>query len=132
MRSRPAAATRPASAALFFAASVAAAVLPATLSGQERTLDIRSFRSEILVRRDGSLSVKETIVVQFQGEWNGIYRTIPVEYRSSQNLNYTLRLRVTGVHDEAGNELRSEQERQGGDLQIKGIGNPNAISPSSP
>jgi len=90
-----------------------------TLAAQQRQLDIRSFRSEILVRRDGSLSVKETITVHFAGEWNGIYRTIPVEYRSSSNLNYHLRLRVTGVHDEAGNELRSEQERQGGDLQIK-------------
>lgn len=94
-------------------------LFPAQLPAQDRTLDIRSFRSEILVRRDGSLNVKETIVVDFHGEWNGLYRTIPVEYRTSQNLNYTLRLRVTGVHDDAGNALRTEQERQGGDLQIK-------------
>jgi len=118
MTSWPAAAARRAAAALLLAAATAAA-LPSALGAQERTLDIRSFRSEILVRRDGSLSVKETIVVHFQGEWNGIYRTIPVEYSTSQNLNYTLRLRVTGVHDEAGNELRTEQERQGGDLQVK-------------
>ena len=116
MKPRHAAAARRAAAALLL---LAATALPGGLAAQERLLDIRSFRSEILVRRDGSLHVKETITVRFQGEWNGIYRTIPVQYRTSQNLNYHLRLRVTGVHDEAGNELRSEQHRQGGDLEIK-------------
>jgi hypothetical protein len=101
------------------ALGAAFANLAPALSAQERQLDIRTFRSEILVRRDGSLSVKETITVYFQGEWNGLYRTIPVQYRTAHNLNYHLRVQVTGVHDEAGNELRTEQERQGGDLQIK-------------
>jgi len=98
---------------------LAAAALPGVVPAQERTLEIRNFRSEILVRRDGALSVKETITVEFHGEWNGIFRTIPVTYDNAQGLNYDLRVRVTGVHDEAGNELRHEQERQRGDLEIR-------------
>ncbi|NJD10622.1 MAG: DUF2207 domain-containing protein [Gemmatimonadetes bacterium] len=116
MRSWIAAAARAVAAAQLVAAK---GQLPHGLCAQGRQLDILAFHSEILVRRDGSLHVKETITIRFQGEWNGIYRTVPVQYRASANLNYRLRLRVTGVHDAAGNELRTEEQRKGGNLEIR-------------
>jgi uncharacterized membrane protein len=56
--------------------------------------------------------VDETIVPRFTGSWNGIFRTIPVEYRTPQGLNYTLRLTVESVTDEQGRDLRYESSRE--------------------
>ena len=46
--------------------------------------------------------VEETIVPRFTGSWNGIFRTIPVQYRTPQGLNYTLRLDIESVTDAEG------------------------------
>ena len=46
--------------------------------------------------RNTLIRVLETIRVRFVGSWNGIFRTIPVEYRTRANLNYTLGLEVQG------------------------------------
>ena len=78
----------------------------------ERSLVIERFDAIIDVAADGSVSVEETIVARFTGAWNGIYRTIPVEYRTPQGLNYTLRLRAESVTDAAGQPLRYEGSRE--------------------
>ena len=78
----------------------------------DRTLVIERFHAIINVSADGSLSVEETIVPRFTGSWNGIFRTIPVEYRTPQGLNYTLRLSVDSVTDDQGQELRHESSRE--------------------
>lgn len=49
---------------------------------------------------------------RFTGAWNGIYRFIPVEYRTPQGFNYTLRLDVRSITDEAGQPLRYESSRE--------------------
>src|SRR4026208_237955 len=56
--------------------------------------------------------VDETIVPRFTGAWNGIYRTIPVEYRTPQGLNYTLRLQIESITDNAGQPLKYESSRE--------------------
>jgi uncharacterized membrane protein len=78
----------------------------------ERTLVIERFNATIQVSVDGSISVEETIVPRFMGAWNGIYRTIPVEYRTPQGLNYTLRLQIESITDDAGQPLRYESSRE--------------------
>ena len=78
----------------------------------QRTLVIQSFDATIDVSADGTILVEEVIVPRFTGSWNGIYRTIPVQYRTPQGLNYTLRLDVESVTDEEGRELRYENSRQ--------------------
>lgn len=103
-------------AALVLALGLAAAGSPAAA---QRTLDIRQFDADLLVRRDGTLDVKETITVHFQGEWNGLYREIPVHARTPRGFDYRLDLRVTGVHDDGGAALRHDVERGGGNLRIK-------------
>ena len=60
----------------------------------DRTLVIQSLDATVTVSTDGSIVVEETIVPRFTGSWNGIFRTIPVQYRTPQGLNYTLRLDV--------------------------------------
>jgi uncharacterized membrane protein len=78
----------------------------------ERTLVIQSFAATIGVAPDGSILVEEVIVPRFSGSWNGIFRTIPVQYRTPQGLNYTLRLDIEAVTDDEGRELRYESSRE--------------------
>lgn len=56
--------------------------------------------------------MNETLVPRFTGTWNGIFRTIPVQYRTPQGLNYTLRLDVESVTDDEGRELKYESSRE--------------------
>jgi uncharacterized membrane protein len=83
---------------------------PALLA--QRTLVIERFHADVEVLPDGSTRVEETIVPRFTGTWNGIFRTIPVQYRTPQGLNYTLRLDVESVTDDEGRELRYESSRE--------------------
>lgn len=78
----------------------------------ERTLAIESFHSEIEIATDGSIAVEETIEPRFTGSWNGIIRSIPIQYRTPQGLNYTLRLAVESITDGEGRSLRYESSRE--------------------
>lgn len=80
--------------------------------GAQRTLAIRRFDAVIQVRRDATIEVTETIVAAFQGSWNGLYRTIPIKYRTSQGFNWTLGLDLEGATDAAGRPLRVEASRE--------------------
>ena len=99
----------PAAAGLVLAAALLGLAAPAAA---QRTLVIQRFAAEIAVGADGSVVVDETIVPRFTGSWNGIFRTIPVEYRTPQGLNYTLRLRVEAVTDDEGRALDYESSRE--------------------
>ena len=96
-----------------------ASALPARPLVAQRSLELRDFHSSIVVRRSGAIRVTETLTVHFAGSWNGIYRVIPIEYRTDQGLNYTLRLNIVSATDDAGNTLRVEQERSGGSLRLR-------------
>jgi len=95
----------------------AAAVLAAALfvgapaRAAERTLVIDAFDATVQVAVDGSIDVVETITPTFTGSWNGIYRTIPIEYRTPQGLNYALRLQIEAITDGSGTALRYESSR---------------------
>ncbi len=77
-----------------------------------RSLIIESFDADIAINPDGTVEVTETIRPRFIGTWNGIYRTIPIEYRTPQGLNYTLFLDLQAITDDAGTPLRYEQSRE--------------------
>lgn len=97
---------------------------PARVSA-ERTLEIQQFHAEVLVRRDGSIVVTERIRVRFNGSWNGIYRSIPVNYPAPGGFNYKLRLRIRYAKDASGQPLKVEEERDGRFLRVR-IYVPNA------
>jgi uncharacterized membrane protein YgcG len=94
------------------ALAVALALLAAAPAAAQRTLVIERFDVAIQVNVDGTIEVDETIRPRFTGSWNGIYRTIPIEYRTPQGLNYTLRLIIESVTDGAGAKLRYETSRE--------------------
>lgn len=89
------------------------AAVPSPGLAQGRSLEIQSFHGDLVVGADGSLTVTETIRVRFIGSWNGLVRSIPIEYLTDYGANYTLRLAVENVRDDAGNDLRYETERSG-------------------
>jgi predicted membrane protein DUF2207 len=78
----------------------------------QRSLAIERFGATIQVEPDGGITVAESIVARFTGSWNGIYRMIPVVYRTDQGFNWTLRLSLVGATDEAGRPLRVETSRE--------------------
>ena len=84
-----------------------------------RTLRISDFHAELDVLPDSSLDVTETIHVTFDGLWQGIYRTIPVEYPGPGGFNYSLFLTDIGATDTDGAPLRIERQRHAGNLQLK-------------
>ena len=91
---------------------------PSPAAAQERSWHIESFHADIRVLEDGSIEVTETIRPRFDGSYNGIYRTIPVEYRIS-GFRYRLRLSVEAVTDADGNPLRYESKRDGDYLNTR-------------
>ena len=98
------------------AALLAALAVPAAA----RSWRIANFQATIDVHPDGSAFVTERITAVFIGQYNGIYRTIPIEYPGPRGSNFTLFLNVVGVKDaDSGNALKYELHRQGDYRQIK-------------
>ena len=90
----------------------------ASLSAQ-RSYSIERFDARIRVNRDASIDVTESITARFVGSWNGLYRTIPIKYRTSQGLNWTLGVSLQSARDDAGRSLRTETSRQGASIKYK-------------
>ncbi|HSE83299.1 MAG TPA: DUF2207 domain-containing protein [Thermodesulfobacteriota bacterium] len=82
--------------------------------------EIRDFRVEIFISRDGSINVEENINYDFGYELrHGIYREIPYKYQVDQFRNYNLRMDVNKVTDFNGNPYNYEVTRGGGMVNIK-------------
>src|SRR6202140_5990980 len=72
----------------------------AALALSTRELRIEDFQSEVLVMADGTIDVTEKIQAHFVGgPWHGLYRTIPVEYVTTQGLHYSLFLSAGRITD---------------------------------
>lgn len=84
-----------------------------------RDLVIQDFNEQVTVEADGTLDVTEMIEAKFTGHWNGIYRTIPVQYEGPAGLNYDLTLAPVSITDDSGNKLKYEESRQGHSLKFK-------------
>jgi len=92
--------------------ALAGAALAASPAAAQRSLAIERFEAQIRVERDGAIQVTETITARFTGSWNGIYRTIPVKYRTAQGFNWTLGLALESATDASGQPLRTEAARE--------------------
>jgi hypothetical protein len=101
--------------------------LIATPAQAQRSLAIKRFDATILVDPDGAVDVTEAITAQFTGAWNGIYRKVPVVYRTPQGFNWTLRLDLLDVTNQDGIPLETETSREGHYIKYR-IRVPNAVS----
>lgn len=82
--------------------------------------DITSFGTDITVREDSSLLVKETIVADFSREaHHGIFRTVPVVYGDATYHTLKLRYNVVSVKDLSGNDWWYEVSREGDYFKVK-------------
>jgi len=98
------------------------ALTPLAALGEDFT--IRSFRSDIEVRGDSSLRVRETIEVIFHRKRHGIYRDIPFRYVDELGRTSIMPLRVATVTDPFGTDRNTRIERKGDFLRIR-IGDPD-------
>ena len=77
---------------------------------------IKNFRSDIFVQLDGSIDVKETIVVNAENKQikHGIYRDIPTTYRGNDKKKYDTGFALTEVkQDGATQKYRVENQKNG-------------------
>lgn len=79
----------------------------------QRSLSITKFEAHIVVNTDGSVDVTEMITARFRGKWNGVYRTVPVDYHTPQGFNWSLRLSETSATSDDGAALKLESSRAG-------------------
>ena len=105
--------------AAFPAVACLVSALPTPAKAQQRSLEIEDFRVTVSVADDASIQVMESITVRFNGQWNGLFRTIPVEYRTPQGFSYRLFLDLHDVRDESGRELKVEVSRDRHNRKIK-------------
>ncbi|HEY3884099.1 MAG TPA: DUF2207 domain-containing protein, partial [Vicinamibacterales bacterium] len=110
-------------------AALALVLVAAAPAAAQRSLVIGRFDATIDVATSGDVRVEETISPRFTGTWNGIYRTIPIQYRTPQGLNYTLQLRIESITDESGTPLKYETSHERQYLKIK-IWVPDAVNAS--
>src|SRR6476660_9923747 len=98
--------------------------LPLTVSAQKTSeYVIPSFDSAINIEKETTLSVTETIHVNFPYEKHGIYRNIPYVY-SANGKTIRAKIDVSSVTDENGKPYKYSVSKSNGSVQIK-IGDPN-------
>jgi uncharacterized membrane protein YgcG len=104
--------------ALWTATLAALLLAPTTLSSQARRLTLEAFTATIEVEPSGWLDVREELSFRFDGSWNGVFRTIPVEYDTGGSTRRLL-LEVVDVRDPAGRSLEHETSREGAYRKVK-------------
>jgi uncharacterized membrane protein YgcG len=96
------------------------------MAGRALASGISSFDQKINVKNDGTFAVTETVLVNFDEERHGIYRDIPVNYKTDAGNPFSIKVKVDSVTDENGTPLTYAVGKSGGDLEIK-IGDPNTL-----
>jgi hypothetical protein len=77
-----------------FAAAVACLSASPCLA---RSITIEDFSVAIQVDESSTLEVTETIRLRFEGQWNGIQRSIPVASRTANGLTHHIGLQIQDV-----------------------------------
>src|SRR5215471_6037573 len=95
------------------------AIAVAALPAWARSYRISSYDVTIHVDDDGSARVTERISFVFSGQYQGIYRNIPVDYPGPNGSNYSLFIKVNKVTDDAGTALKYQKSTNGPYLKLK-------------
>lgn len=90
-----------------------------SLPAWSRSYHVAKFNSDIHVDQDGSARVTEEVTFAFVGEFQGVYRSIPVEYPGPNGANYSLFIRVNRVTDDNNAPLKYEKHTSNGYLKLK-------------
>lgn len=102
-----------------FLAFIILLLSPVTTHAQDSNWQIRNFDSEITINQDTSITVKETIEVDFRSlQKHGIFRTIPYLY-SSNGKSIKTEINDISITNEDGEPYKWEQERNFQSIQFK-------------
>ena len=86
---------------------------------------IESFDSNIIINKDGTIDVKETIVYDFDNlQKHGIYREIPFIKTNQDGKKYRLEINNISVVDENGSNYQYQILKENNNIRLK-IGDPN-------
>lgn len=86
---------------------------------------INSFESDIIVQKDATVLVTETIVYDFgEEERHGIFRETPFIYRNQEGKKFKIDFQVLSVTDEKRVPYKYNQSRKGENISLR-IGDPN-------
>jgi uncharacterized membrane protein YgcG len=110
-----------------FKALLAAILTLAASSAAAKSWRVSDFQDTITVNPDGSALVNETITLNFDGEFHGIHRTIPIEYPGPNGTNYRLFVTIISITDETGARLKYDSSISGDYRDLK-IYIPNAVN----
>ncbi len=80
---------------------------------------INRFHSDIAISEDSSLSVRETIEVQFHQSKHGIYREIPFKYTDERGNTIKTPINVISVTDESGKAWKYKTTKKGNIVDIR-------------
>jgi len=80
---------------------------------------INKFHSDIMIHRDSSIVVRETIDVEFHQSRHGIYREIPFKYRDEFGKVIATPIRVLSVTDASGKTWKYQVKKMGHLLNIR-------------
>src|SRR5215212_5606576 len=96
---------------VFLLPLAAALATPAALHARDIT--IRDYQSDVVVNRDGTTVVTETLRVYFEGSWNGIFRDLSLQHMTGQGRRARLDVDVLGITDGEGRGLAFDREKPG-------------------
>ncbi len=82
---------------------------------------IRSFDSNIQINKNSSINVQETIITDFTQAFSkhGIYRYIPIKYKTKYNQDINFRISDIQITDENGNSLTNQITYEGDNVNIR-------------
>lgn len=90
-----------------------------TALSQETDWIIDNFTSHIQIHNDTSMSVTESITVDFYENKHGIFRTIPINYTDRFGNNYNIRLSQIEVLEDGIKPETNEYTEENGNITIK-------------
>src|SRR5690348_4867760 len=98
---------------------VLACLLAGSLPALARDWRIADFHTNINIDRQGSAVVEERITVVFAGQFNGIWRSIPINYPGPHGTNYRLFVSDIQVRDDSGAPLKHQDTTENNYRKIK-------------
>lgn len=99
-------------------ALVTSLTAPASAHAQ-RSLRVEAWDVTISVREDGTMGVVESIRYRFTGSWNGVFRDIPIEYRTPRGFEHRLELGDIDATRPGGGRYQYELSREGRNRRVK-------------
>ena len=86
---------------------------------------ITSFESEIIVQKDATVLVTETIIYDFGNEGrHGIFREIPIIYKNKDGKKFKIDFQLISIKNEEGISYQYKQAKKGENISLK-IGDPD-------